>query len=94
MFTSRSMGLMVSLALCAGLNTASAAQSQKQSLEERYSAAVRSCERDFRSRASSRDYQIGKTRAEVNAKHQSCLATVKNQYDIAVAQRARRQSGN
>lgn len=94
MLTPKSLGLIAGLALCAGLTCGTAAQAQKQTLEERYAAAVRSCEWGHRSRSSSRNYQSGKTKAEVDAMYQSCLATVKKQYDTAVAQRARRQAGN
>ena len=86
--------LILGLAVCAGMTTASFAQSRKPTLEERYEAGVRSCEWGHRSRASSRNYQSGKTKAEVDAKYQSCLAVVKKQYDSAAAQRARRLGTN
>lgn len=86
--------LMIGMALCASLNSVVAAQAAKPTLEQRYEEGIRGCEWAHKSRSSSRNYQSGKTKAEVDAKYQSCLADVKKQYETAVQQRTQRAAGN
>jgi hypothetical protein len=77
--------VLVSLAM----PTTGYSQQARQTDLERYQAAVRNCENGHRSRAASRNYRNGTTRAEVDAMLKKCLDTERARYERILARRAR-----
>mgnify|MGYP006902216078 CR=1 FL=1 len=86
-------GVLIMVAtLCFAVPSASVAQQARKTDQEVYQDRIRSCEWGHRSRASSRNYKNGTTRAEVDAKLKKCLDIERQRYERIVQMRARQNS--